>query len=134
MSRRKSREIILQILFQIDLSKIEIDEALKVSLKKIKDKKSREFIQKIACGVIENIEKINKIIINQLKHWTINRIGNIDRNILRLAFYEILFCEDIPVKVSINEAIELAKKYGSEESGRFVNGILGAFIEEKKLK
>lgn len=84
----------------------------------------RAFADQLIRGVLQHKEECDKIIAQHLKNWDLNRINLIDRNILRLAIYEMLYREDIPPVVSINEAIEIAKKFSTEESGKFVNGIL----------
>ena len=82
------------------------------------------FARKILNGVLENREGIDKTIENHASHWTMSRINLIERNVLRMAAFELLFCEDIPVRVSINEALEVAKLYGTSETRRFLNGVL----------
>lgn len=91
----------------------------------------KEYIQKVVNGVVENLSIIDDNILKNLKNWTINRIAKIDLAILRLAIYEILYLEDIPAKVSVNEAVELAKEYGGTDSKSFVNGLLAKIIEGK---
>jgi N utilization substance protein B len=125
--RRKSRELALQVLFQIDVGKLELEEALTSfwsnQVPNI-EKEVREFATQLVRGTRENLETIDSLISKNAENWTIERIANVDRNILRSAIYEILYRPEIPTKVTINEAIELAKKYSSVESYQFVNGIL----------
>ena len=83
-----------------------------------------EFANRLISGVDKNIDKIDLVLAETSKNWKISRMAAVDRSILRLAIYEILFEDDIPLKVTINEAIELAKKYGNKNSGAFINGIL----------
>jgi len=130
MSRRQARERALQVLFQVDLGNIDPNEAffkMDESLGRLK--KNIEFSQELVNGTLANLSFIDQIIADISKDWNIKRMANVDRNIMRLALYEILFCEDIPYNVSANEAIELGKVYGSEESGKFINGILGRVLE-----
>jgi N utilization substance protein B len=82
------------------------------------------FADSLVRGTLENASEIDRLIATHATHWSLSRIAPVERNILRLAAYELLHCPDIPERVAINEAIELAKLYGSEESGAFVNGIL----------
>ena len=82
------------------------------------------FSKQLVLGVCEKIEDLDRLIIKSSKNWRLERMPRVDRNILRVGVYEILFREDIPPRVSIDEAVELAKKYGTEESGAFINGIL----------
>lgn len=88
------------------------------------DTKVREFGDPLIRGVLEHLAEIDRIIVEQTSNWDIGRIAKVDRNVLRLAIYEMLHREDIPPVVSINEAIDIAKKFSTENSGRFVNGIL----------
>ena len=92
----------------------------------------KEYIEEVTKGVIKNIEKIDEIILNNLKNWNIARIAKIDLAILRLAIYEMNYIDNIPLKVSANEAVELAKTYGNSDSKSFVNGLLAKVIEDKK--
>jgi len=91
-----------------------------------------DFIKRLVYGVVENLEKVDKIISRAAPEWPIDQITLIDRNILRLGLYELLFGnrEEVPPKVAINEAIELAKSFSGESSGKFVNGVLGTVYRE----
>ena len=84
----------------------------------------RKFATELVTGTTQNLDRINQVISRCADNWEIHRMATVDRNILRLATYELLFVEEIPPKVSINEAVDLAKKFGDVESSRFVNGIL----------
>ena len=94
-------------------------------------KEVKSLAKKMCCTIFENIQVIDDTISQSLSNWTLNRLGCIDRAILRIATYELLFTKT-PKKVVINEAIELAKAYGTQESGRFVNGILNSVAKENK--
>ncbi len=126
MKRRKAREYALQLLFQLDIRKE------KPSLTLFKrfwtdeepDVEVRAFAEEIVKGTFKHLRAINARVLACAKNWSLDRMAVIDRNVLRLATYEILYRMDIPPSVTINEAIELAKKYGTDESGAFVNGIL----------
>jgi N utilization substance protein B len=126
MKRRKAREYALQFLFQLDIRK----EKPSVTLFKRfwsehePDEEVRAFAEEIVKGTYKHLGKINDQIHACAKNWSLDRMSTVDRNVLRMAVYEILFRMDIPTSVTINEAIELAKKFGTEESGAFVNGIL----------
>ncbi len=124
--RRLSRELALQVLFQIDLVNANMIESLKYIFEHYKSPEEvKEFTMTIVKGVISNLIEIDKAIKGYTDNWSLERITNIDRNILRIAIYEILYMKEIPKSVSINEAIELAKKYGTKSSFSFVNGVLG---------
>lgn len=146
MSRRLARESAIQFLFSTDFNRNEnLDDMLKdfyesrdgASEDMPQDSLSRNdirFAEEIIRGTIENLEKIDGLIQANTTGWTKDRIAKVDLAILRLALYEILFREDIPGSVAINEAIELAKKYSTDESGGFVNGVLGKIVRETEVK
>ena len=123
--RTKAREIALSLLYQIELSKIDPSSALKNYLKQYPQKQEViDFSSLLVEGVRKNMDQLNSLIKKYAKNWEIGRMAVIDRNVLRLACFELLFLDDIPPKVTINEAIELAKRFGDIDSPRFVNGIL----------
>ncbi|MEE9315616.1 MAG: transcription antitermination factor NusB [bacterium] len=133
--RRLSREYALQILYAIDVCKLEAEEAQKSFWKEHKTgKKVLEFATTLVEGTVKNLSQIDSLIIKYARNWDINRMASIDRNILRQATFEILYLLDIPVNVIINEAVEVAKKYSTEESGKFVNGILDKIKENRSAK
>ena len=121
MKRRLAREKAIQALFQIDVSDAEVNGAMEYVLD---GEKSDPFFKRLVEGTVAHRKTIDETIKNHLEKWGFDRLGNVDRTILRMAVYEILFEEDIPKNVTVNEAIELAKLYGGEESGRFINGVL----------
>jgi N utilization substance protein B len=126
MIRRKAREYALKILYMMDIRE-EFNSFLIENFEKDeveKNKKIKDFAIEIIKGVIENMKEIDEIISKVSLNWDIKRMSYIDRNILRIATYEIMLREDIPSVVSINEAIEISKKYGDEDSPKFINGIL----------
>lgn len=137
--RHRSREITLQVLYQVDVTSHSPEEALDIFQKNFKAKKeSWDFARELTLGICGNVEKIDSIIEGETQHWKLSRMTVTDRNILRLAVYELQFRDDIPSRVTLNEAIELGKRYGTEESGAFINGILdkiyrGSDNEEDKL-
>ncbi len=123
--RRESREAAIQFLFQRDLN----PEGHAAATDEFWDlrpagKGTRDFSDSLINGALKNQVEIDERISKYANNYAINRIAAVDRNILRVAIYEMLFCEDVPPVVAINEAIEIAKRFGSEDSGRFVNGIL----------
>lgn len=91
------------------------------------------FSEKLVKGVVKNLDEIDKIIVKHAPEWPIKKITVIDRNVLRLGIYELKFLKEVPPKVAINESIEVAKTYGGETSGRFVNGVLGAIYREMEI-
>lgn len=127
-TRHESREIALQFLYQQDAASrypVARPEAWKAfwNMQECSEG-ARPFAEDLANGVLDHKEAIDTKISAYAQNWEIHRIAVVDRNILRLAIFELLFRDDIPPVVSINEAIELAKKYSTEDSGRFVNGML----------
>ncbi|MCL6635086.1 MAG: transcription antitermination factor NusB [Peptococcaceae bacterium] len=130
MSRRLARERALQALFQVDVGGADPGEALE----RLDDifgalTKNRDFARRLVYGTLQNLQQIDSVIAGLSKDWNINRMASVDRNIMRLALYEIFYCQDIPGNVSVNEAVELGKSFGGEDSGRFINGILGRVVE-----
>jgi N utilization substance protein B len=131
LSRKIARENAFKILFAVDLGDNTIEEAAEIAVTRPVDQVQREFMFEEVKGVLANIKMIDSIIESYSVDWKVERIPAVDRNILRLAIYEMLFCEDIPVSVSINEAVEMAKKYGEQQSYKFINGILGTVAKER---
>jgi len=124
--RTKAREAALKILYAVDITKEEPQKCIDIFWES-NDSEEREikaFANALVSGVSKNRELIDKVISDYTTNWQLKRMAVIDRNILRFATYELLFMEDIPPKVAINEAIDIAKKYGDKDSGKFVNGIL----------
>jgi transcription antitermination factor NusB len=123
--RTKSRECALQVLYAIDIRKADQQEIAQRYWKdnKVEDN-IRKFAQQLIVGTLDKMANIDVLISKYADNWRIERMAVIDRNIIRMATYELLYANDIPPKVAINEAVELAKKFGDDESGRFVNGVL----------
>jgi len=136
-NRRKARELAMQALFYMDMSQNDSKEAIKLLCENfVTSKRNLPFFLELINGVIKAMSEIDSIIERFSSNWKISRMSIVDRNIMRLAVYEMLFCGDIPSKVSINEAIDIGKKFGTKESGAFINGILDSIriaLEEKKL-
>ena len=123
--RRRARELAVQLLYAIEVNPGDVDERLGDFWKPRRvDEKVREFANALVLGTLQEKERIDTLISEQVINWDIGRIAPVDRNILRMAIYELAFRNDIPPIVSINEAVDIAKKFGTPESGKFVNGIL----------
>jgi N utilization substance protein B len=132
--RRKSREFALQVLYQLDITKEDALKAFPQSREHFSPKEGNHgFAERIVLGVLEHRQEIDRLIKRYSENWRLERMTIIDRNILRMAIFELLYCEDIPPKVTLNEAVDLGKRYGSEESGSFVNGILDR-IQNKDIQ
>ena len=122
--RTRARELALQFLYQSDLvgkPQAELDDFLR---EEERDVETRRFAQRLIVGTLEHRDEIDEVIQNVAQNWSISRMAVIDRNVLRLATHELLHCQDIPPKVAINEAIEMGKRYSTQNSGAFINGIL----------
>lgn len=135
--RRLSREIALQVLYQMDMTGTSPEEALPLYYELVEIEEDpeikapealRPFAERIARGVHLHRSEIDEMIMSASENWRLERMSVVDRNILRLSLYEMLHCSDIPPKVSINEAIDLGKSFGSVDSGAFINGILDHFL------
>ncbi len=126
-ARRKARALALQALYEVDSVGHEVEGVVNRLLAKGGlSEENADFTRELVSGVIQNKEKIDLNIRSLATAWPLEQIPVIDRNILRLAIFEILFDNKVPVKVAINEAVELAKSFGSDNSSRFVNGVLGS--------
>ena len=123
--RSRGRELALQLLYQMDLRGLELaDEAGSFLAAEESDREATAFARRLVAGVREHWHELDEAIRTVAQNWDIARMAVIDRNVLRLATYELLHCRDIPPKVAINEAIELGKRYSTANSGAFINGIL----------
>ncbi|MGN0941010.1 MAG: transcription antitermination factor NusB [Selenomonadaceae bacterium] len=147
MSRRKSREVAMQALFQLDMNPADsedvnavnsaLDAAWKthekeneVNVKETDETKDYEYAKLLLKGTLAHIEEIDKAISSVSKDWKLNRMAGIDRAIIRLAFFEIQNVEGVTAGIAINEAVELAKKFGADKSKRFVNGVLASLVNK----
>ena len=135
--RTKARECALKILYSIDITKNDADEATNSYWlnNEEKDVEVRRFAEALVEGVTKHGNAIDKLLSKYTANWELKRMAVIDRNVLRFATYELLFASDVPPKVAINEAIDIVKKYGDKDSGKFVNGVLDKINkEERKTK
>lgn len=127
--RTRARELALQFLYQLDLRGTDIlSEAPEALRAEEPDAETRKFALRLVEGTIEARDRIDEIIQSVAQNWNISRMAVVDRNVLRLATHELLHCHDIPPKVAINEAIELGKRYSTQNSGAFINGILDKIL------
>ncbi len=130
--RRLARSLALQTLFETDSVSHDPDSVLDRHLSQDGiAEEAASFAKTLVRGVVGNLEKLDKVISSSAPNWPMEQMAKIDKNILRLAIFEILFNNDVPIKAAINEAIELAKSFGSESSSRFVNGVLGTIVAQK---
>ena len=126
MTRRtRAREVALQVLYQVEQNPGYRDTDVERFIeRRMQEPKLREFARELIAGVREHRPRIDELIASVAENWRLDRMAAIDRNILRIGAFEMIFCPDLPVKVAINEALELAKRYSTAQSSRFVNGIL----------
>lgn len=130
--RRKAREFALQMLYQFDINN-DFEYLINGfwSNKKVSDD-VKEFADNIVEGVVKSLGTLDDMITQSAENWSVDRMSVVDRNILRMATYELLFIKEVPVKVTINEAIEIAKRFGGEDSSSFINGILDRILRDHK--
>ncbi len=123
--RKEARQWALQMLFQLDINPEETDVLFDTFFKEMKyANRDRAFAEKTVLGVLKNLKAIDAKIVELTPNWDMNRLGGVDRNVLRIAVCEMIHCDDIPPVVSINEAVQNAKDFAGAESGKFVNGVL----------
>jgi len=121
MKRREAREKALQTLFQIDVGKVDREMAIEHVMDEMEPD---AYLLKLVNGATDHGEQIDQLIQDNLENWKLDRLSNIDRNILRLTTYEFLYSEEVPQNAAMNEAIELAKVFGDDQSPKFVNAVL----------
>lgn len=138
-ARRKARALALQILFEVDSVEHSVDVALPRRIESAREEDiaagkeplpadAEEFVRTLVLGVAADRAELDQLIAKYAPEYPVDQLAIVDRNVLRLAFYELKHMGDVPVKVAINEAVELAKMYGSDSAPRFINGVLGAFL------
>ncbi len=135
ISRRKSREFALQVLYQLNITHRDANKTLAQFLDHFSGSEKRDdFMERLVLGVLEHCKEIDRLIEKYSENWRLDRMTIIDRAILRMAAFELLYCGEIPPKVTLNEAIELGKRFGSGDSGSFINGILDRIQKEAVQK
>ena len=133
--RTRARELALQFLYQMDLRGRELLPEARAFLRSEEpDQSAREFATQLVNGVVEHKSELDQVIRGVAQNWEIKRMAVIDRNVLRMAAFELFHCPDIPPKVAINEAIELGKRYSTQNSGAFINGILDKVKDRARPK
>lgn len=141
MKRRLAREIVVQSLYQMEMNEVEAKAAVDMLFEEAAEENEGEVVIKNEAvmhayvlehvrGIWENKDALDGLLADYLKGWQVSRLSRVDRQILRLAAYEMLYREDVPAKVAVNEGIELSKHFGTDESGKFVNGVLGKMIQD----
>ena len=127
MKRHEAREKALQVLFQLDSTELPVEEAIEHVLE---ERKSNAFLEQLVRGTIEHKETIDATLEEKLENWTLSRLPKIERTVLRLSVYELLYMQDTPQKVVLNEAVELCKVFSDDKSSKFVNGVLSKFTQQ----
>lgn len=134
-SRRRARELAIQVLFHMEYNPGDPGECFDRVCECFEPPREvRAYAREVVLGVWEKKEELDQRMRRSSKNWRVERMSRVDRNILRLAIYEVLYRKDVPPKVSIDEAVELGKRYGTEESGAFINGILDHIYNELKAE
>jgi transcription antitermination protein NusB len=130
--RREGRELALTYLYQIDLG---VEDLASVKAQLATDRRAsvrvRKFAEALVEGVWEHRVAVDELIVRHLQHWKLERLTRTDRGLLRLGVYEMRFDPEVPDKVAINEAVEIGKKFGGDESGKFINGVLDAVLHDR---
>lgn len=134
MGRRRARESTMQLLYQMEINNDFSDHVINLFFENNDfDEGEKEYILDAIRKIAENLETIDSHIEKNLENWDISRLARVDLCVLRIAIYEILYRPDIPIEVSINEAIEISKKYSSSQSSKFVNGVLGSIVRSTDI-
>ncbi|MFO7785276.1 MAG: transcription antitermination factor NusB [Thermodesulfobacteriota bacterium] len=133
--RRRARELAMQVLFHLEYSPGDPEEALERVCGNFDiPPRSRGFARRLVMGVFENREVLDRMIRDASRNWRLERMSKVDRNILRIGAFEVVFLRDIPAKASIDEAVELGKIYGAGDSGSFINGVLDNIFNSVQLQ
>ncbi len=133
-NRRQARECALEVLYRLDLVDDEPEHTIaEILLRKNPSEEAETYLRRLVDTALGNQQEIDVALRKHLTRWRLERLTVLDRAILRLAAAEILFFDDVPPKVSINEAVEIAKKYGDDEAGKFVNGVLDSIFQETEV-
>jgi N utilization substance protein B len=141
MKRRSARIVAVQCLYQMEMSQVPPFEALKVIMEEVLGENEAgmvvtdpdemlEYVRKLLLDIVPKIPEIDQLLSKFLEGYQLDRLSRVDKEVLRLGAYELIYRSDIPPKVAVNEAVEVAKYFGSQESGRFVNGVLGKMIKQ----
>ncbi|GGF88370.1 transcription antitermination factor NusB [Paenibacillus aceti] len=141
MKRRLAREIAVQSLYHMEMNEVEAEEAVRMLIAEATGENEGEvkitnvdeaetFVLELVKGTWSRKEDIDRVLTEYLKGWQVSRLSKVDRQVLRLAVFEMVYRDDVPGKVAVNEAIEVAKHFGTGESGKFVNGVLGKMVHE----
>jgi N utilization substance protein B len=131
--RKNARELILKVLFQIDVGRLPVEEALETAFEQVRPtEEDQQYVGEIVRGVMAELQELDNIIAGLAEGWRLDRLAKVDKNVLRTALYELRHRREFSAGEVINDAVDTAKKYSTEDSGRFVNGILASFLRERE--
>jgi N utilization substance protein B len=131
-NRRKAREVVLEALYRIEVTQDDPDDVMAdIFLRRDYNSEIKEYSSRLFTATTGNLKEIDSLIAEYVENWDLSRIAILDKNILRFAICELLFVEGVPVKVVLNEAIEIAKRYSTQDSGRFINGVIDRIAKER---
>ncbi len=131
ISRRQQREWAVQVLYLMGQTNYNFAQAWEYFLLLAPEAEKATYTQKLAQGVLEKMEELDQNIKKYLSRWRLERLSRVDLNIIRIGLFEMQYCQDVPDAVAVDEAIEVGKAFGGEESGKFINGLLGRFFEKQ---
>ena len=130
--RRTARELVLKVLYQVEVARLPLEEVLETSFEEVRaTPEDRRYVEETVSGVLAEADALDAVISELAEGWWLERLAKIDKNVLRAAIYELNHQGELPSGVLINDAVEIAKKYSTEDSGRFVNGILGNYLRRR---
>lgn len=132
--RSRARKIVLDVLYRLEIEGCSLEDAMADYREELETLGVLDFAERETHGVVEHMDDLDAVIERYAEGWPLNRMPILDRNILRIGLFEILYLDDVPDSVTINEAVEMANTYSTEESGKFVNGILGRVVKEQDAK
>lgn len=131
--RRNARELALKVLFQVDVGHLSPDEALQTWEEEVRPAaEDRDYVDGLVRGIVAAEAELDGIIAELAEGWSIDRLAKVDKNVLRIALYELIHRPESPANTVVNDAVEVVKKYSTDDSGRFVNGILGSFLRRRE--
>ena len=131
-NRRKARELVLEALYRIEVTQDAPDDIMAdIFLRRDYNSEIKEYSSRLFTATTGNLKEIDSLIAEYVENWDLSRMAILDKNILRFAICELLFVEGVPVKVILNEAIEIAKRYSTQDSGRFINGVIDRIAKER---
>jgi N utilization substance protein B len=131
--RRNARELALKVLFQVDVGHLSPDEALQTWEEEVRPAaEDRDYVDELVRGIASSEAELDEIIAELAEGWKIDRLAKVDKNVLRIALYELIHHPDSTPNTVVNDAVEVVKKYSTDDSGRFVNGILGSYLRRRE--